>query len=95
VIVWWPALLIDFASDPPLLAYVQYSSDLNRCGAPEYYGASGPEPSTDLDKGGNPRYWRAQYPGQPFRKNVHVCITRRAHCDCIDMRIDAFLGAGS
>jgi hypothetical protein len=43
-----------------------------RCGAPQYYGGGGPEPATDLDVNGNPQFWRAQYPGQPFRKNVHV-----------------------
>jgi hypothetical protein len=50
----------------------QYSKDMWRCGAPQYYGGSGPEPATDLDANGNPQFWRAQYPGQPFRKNVHV-----------------------
>ena len=59
------------SSDVPdvaaMLVPAQYSSDMYRCGAPEYYGGEEPEGDDILDKDGQPIYLRAQFIGQPFR----------------------------
>jgi hypothetical protein len=49
-------------------AVAQYSSDLWRCYNPAFYGGKSME-AGDVDLEGKAHYWRAQYPGQPFRKN--------------------------